>query len=71
VASQANERLLRVLMGSGVGAIAGALFGALIAGLVAILDAAMFRQIGLLSFLGIFALAGAVSGLIQWWASAE
>lgn len=71
MASQANERLFRVLVGSGIGAIAGALFGALIAGLVAIFSAENAGRIGFLSFVGIFAIAGAVSGLIQWWASAE
>lgn len=71
MASDLNERAVRVLVGSGIGAIGGALFGALIAGLVAIFSADMFGRVGFLSFVGIFAIAGALSGLIQWWASAE
>lgn len=64
-------RLLRVALGSGIGAIGGAFFGALIAGLVAIFDAEKFDRIGFLSLVGIFAFVGAISGLIQWWTSAE
>ena len=67
----ANERAVRVLLGSSIGAVGGALFGALIAGLVAIFSAEMFGRVGFLSFVGIFAVGGALSGVIQWWASAE
>jgi hypothetical protein len=66
-----RAQVLRALLGCGVGAIAGALVGALAAGFVAIVDADKYRQIGFLSFLAIFAVAGIISGAIQWWGSSD
>ena len=59
--------MFRAVVGGIVGVVGGTVVGSLIAGLCALFDPNTFDRIGLLSFLAIFASAGALSGAIQWW----